>query len=231
MSNHSILYIHKRLVRNERSLFLKEFTKRPLSQLFDRRKLIMKKLMGKAIIFIVFILVIAGCSSLNSGKPNTEKENVDGQVVKNEEDSVEETSDEQEQQEEVEAEEESNDINQVIVDDENMKISLLKIVRKSDDTFGDRINVVFEMENKMDRSITVGAEHVSSDGKMVDNSVYLMYQEISPNKLADAELSFMEMDDKEIPALEKDLELTIRVLDFDDYDFGPLEYPVEISFE
>lgn len=187
----------------------------------------MKRLMSIALFSIILIFMIAGCSSLNSSK----KETVEGQVVKS--DSAEEENEEnKENEQEEESKAESQEINQLIADDENIKISLLKIVRRSGDTRRDEgIDIIFEIENKLDRNINLSAESVSSDGKMVDRGIYSMYQDITANKMADVELNIMKIDDKELPALEEDLELTIFAYDPDDYEFEELQYPVKISFE
>lgn len=192
--------------------------------------------MGIAIFYIIFIL-IAGCSNSDSsseskldstsdsGKIEYEIETVEGQIVKS--DSTDEKDEEPE-----DSGEESQDVNQLIADDENIKITFLKIERESySSDLDDSIEIYFEIENKMDRTIYVNAEAVSSDGKMVDSSIYSMYQDISPNKLADVPLTIVGMDGKELPTLEENLELTIAFYDEDDYNFETLEYPVEISIE
>ncbi|GAA0289727.1 hypothetical protein GGQ92_002419 [Gracilibacillus halotolerans] len=169
-------------------------------------------------ITIVFAVTLVACS---------ESESVEGEVVNNDQ---EETTTEETNEVEEDSGTETQDINQSIADDENVSITLLRIEKIEDDIFGNSIEVVFEVENKTDRTLEVQADSVSADGKMVDETILSMSQEVAPGKIADAKLSFMEFEGHDFPALEQDLELTLNVFDWDDFDFS-LDYPVSISFE
>ncbi|PTY92935.1 hypothetical protein [Heyndrickxia sporothermodurans] len=173
-------------------------------------------------IIVALIIVIGIIASLGSG---SETEQVEGNVNKQDQSAEQKSADKKEA-----AKEDNNtDVNKVIADDENVKATLLRVERKKDDVFGDTIDVVFEIQNKTDRNLEFQARSVSVDGKMVDETILSMSQEISPGKTADARLTMTEFEGYELPALEKDLELELHGFDWDNMEFE-LNYPVSITF-
>lgn len=138
----------------------------------------------------------------------------------------EETATEEEATEETATEE---DVNQLIVDDENVKATLVSIVEKQDDIWGKSIEVTFEVENKTDTTIEVQAREVSADNKMVDDMLLSMSTEISPGKLADCVLTIEEYEGYTFPTLEENLEMKLHIFSWDDSNFE-LEYPVNVTF-
>jgi len=124
----------------------------------------------------------------------------------------------------------SDELNLEIADDEIIKISLSKIVRESDDVFGDSIDVEFMVDNKLDKLITVQARQVSADNLMVDETILIMSQDISAGKSAKAKLEMIELDGYDFPTLEEILELDLLVIDggtFEDIK----SYPVSVELK
>lgn len=122
------------------------------------------------------------------------------------------------------------ELNQLIVDNENIKATLARIERKSDSIFGDSIEVVFEVENKREDTITVQAREVSVDNKMVDESMIVMSQDISGGKMADAVLTIQDFEGKGLPSMEENFEMLLHVFSWDDMDFQE-DHEVKVSFK
>jgi hypothetical protein len=121
------------------------------------------------------------------------------------------------------------EFNQLIVDNENIKATLVKIAKLSDEVWGNSIEVVFEIENKREDSIEVQARSVSADGRMVDDTLISMSQEIAPGKSASAKLEIMEMEGYEFPELTSDFEMTLHVFSWENYEFEE-DHPVNVQF-
>ena len=150
-----------------------------------------------AIIFsLLMTVMLAACGSTEV----TEKEG----TVSSGDTPAEETGN----QEESNATEEK--VNQLIADDENIKATLVGIVEKKDDIWGNSIEVTFEVENKTDKTIEVQADEVSADNKMVDEALCSMSTEISPGKLADCVLTISDYEGHTFPTLEENLEMKLK---------------------
>ena len=137
----------------------------------------------KKVIFcaaIILSLALAGCGDSST-------ESVAG-TVNNETSTNDTTTSENEAVEETE-EEESTSINEVIVDNDKYKVTLLEILKNEDDIWGNTIEVVYEVENRLDYTIGVQARSVSADGYMVDEAIYSMSQEVVGGKKAKAVLT------------------------------------------
>ena len=104
-------------------------------------------------------------------------------------------------------------------DNESGKAVLTSIEYIEDDIFGDAIEITFEVENKRDDTIEVQAREVSADGKMVDESMQSMSQEIAGGKVADAVLTIQSLEGKELPSMEENFEMLLHVFSWDDMDF------------
>ena len=120
-------------------------------------------------------------------------------------------------------------INQVIADNENFKITLLDILKVSDDIWGNSIEVRFDVENKRSETITVQARNVSADGRMVDETLLSMSDDVATGKVGTARLTISEFEGYEFPELNSDLELTLHVFSWDNYDYQE-DVPVKVSF-
>ena len=128
-----------------------------------------------------------------------------------------------------ESKEDSNEINELIVDNENVKATLVKIVKKNDETWGNSYEVVFDIENKRADSIEVQARSISADGRMVDETITSMSQEVAAGKTAQAKLTISELEGYEFPELNSDLEMTLHVFSWENYEWYE-DHPVKVSF-
>lgn len=123
-------------------------------------------------------------------------------------------------QEESQANENVKEFNQEIVDNDNVKATLISVERKTDDIFGDSVEITFEVENKRDDTIEVQAREVSADGKMIDQSMLTMSQEVASGKKADAVLTVQNYEeDGELPAMEENIEMLLHIFSWDNMDF------------
>lgn len=121
--------------------------------------------------------------------------------------------------------------NQIVVDDDIIKIELLNIESKYDEFLDEnQVLVNFEVENKTDRKIDFQASGISIGDYMVDEAVYYMSQEINPQKKAKAVLTFTDMGGEERPDFVGAFEGTLHVVDFQDFSFNQ-EYPFSIDLE
>lgn len=171
--------------------------------------------MKKLILFplLIFVLLINACG--------TTEENMSGTVNENENNK---TTDETE-----EAKKEENEINKVIVDNENVKATLVKIVKKNDDIFGNSVEVVFDIQNKRKDTIEVQARNVSVDDRMVDETILSMSQEIAAGKSATASLTINEFEGYDMPKFDKNFEMKLYFFSWDNMDFEE-EHPVKVTF-
>lgn len=127
---------------------------------------------------------------------------------------------ESEQNEQDEVDTNVKEFNQEIVDNENVKATLVSVERKSDSLFGDSVEVTFEVENKRSDTIEVQAREVSADGKMIDEAMLVMSQEVSAGKKADAVLTIQNFEeDGELPSMEENIEMLLHIFSWDDFDF------------
>lgn len=70
--------------------------------------------------------------------------------------------------------------------------------------------VKFEVENKQSETITFQAREVSADGKMINDSMLSMSQDVSSGKKADAVLTIQNYNGN-LPAVTKDFEMLLHV--------------------
>lgn len=186
----------------------------------------MKKVIFSAA--IILTLVLAGCG-------DSSKENVEGTVEKNtstnDGSKSENSTADKESKDKDKAEDAgtSDKINEVIVDNDMYKITLLEILKKDDDIMGNTIDVVFEVENRLDYTIGVQGRSVSADGYMVDEAIYTMSQEVVAGKKAKAILTINDYEDYEFPELNSDFEMKLLVFNYDSYE-DIAEHPVKVSF-
>lgn len=165
--------------------------------------------------FLLLILSLTACG--------TTEENMGGDVNEKENNTTEETN------EENNAKNNENEINKVIVDNENVKVTLVKIVKKSDDIFGNTVEVVFDIQNKRKEPIEVQARSVSVDDRMVDETILSMSQEVAAGKSATATLTINEFEGYDFPQFEKNLEMKLHFFSWDDMDYEE-EHPVNVTF-
>lgn len=167
------------------------------------------------LISVTSLLLLAACG-------DTTEEDLGGNV------DTDTTNENTEQQ----AEDTSNnekEINEVIVDNENVKVTLVKIVSKSDDIWGNSVEVVYDVTNKRSDNIEVQARNVSVDDRMVDETLLSMSQEVAPGKSATATLTINEFEGYEFPKFENNFEMTLHIFSRDNMDYTE-EHPVSITF-
>lgn len=124
---------------------------------------------------------------------------------------------------------EENEINEVIVDNDNVKATLIKIVKKDDPIFGKSVEVVFDVQNKRNESIEVQARSVSVDDVMVDEALLTMSQEVAPGKSAKAILSIYELEDYDFPEFKNNFEMELLIFSWDNIDYEE-KHPVKVTF-
>lgn len=107
---------------------------------------------------------------------------------------------------------------------------MLEIVKKKDPIFGESIQVVFEIENKLDYAIGVQARSVSADGYMVDETILSMSQEVAAGKKAKAVLSIEDFEGYDFPELKEDFEMDLHVFNYDSFE-DIAQHEVKVSFE
>ena len=158
---------------------------------------------------------------------DTTEENIGGTV---EEDDTEVNSTETSANTENESADDAiNEINQVIVGNKNVKATLLKITKVTYNIWGNSCEVIFDVENKRIESIEVQARSVSADGRMIDDMLLSMSQEVALGKSAYATLKISEFDGYEFLGLNSDFEMTLHIFSWDNYDYTE-DHPVKVTF-
>ncbi|MCG7337158.1 hypothetical protein MHZ95_18015 [Sporosarcina sp. ACRSM] len=163
----------------------------------------MKKLIG--FLMLAMVLVLAACGDDSVETTDKEVGSVTGEQK--------ETN-----KEEVQDENEKNELNQEVADTENIKATLVSIEKIVDKEWDEeKYKVTFEVENKREDTITVQAREVSADGKMIDESMLMMSQDISGGKKADAVLEIQNYDG-DLPEINENLELILYVFSNEDFE-------------
>jgi len=115
--------------------------------------------------------------------------------------------------------EETEEINEVVADNDMVKATLVSVDYIEDkDWDEERYEIRFEVENKREDTIEVQAREVSTDGKMVDESLLMMSQEISGGKVADAVLEIEDYSGGDLPDMDENLEMILHVFSWDDME-------------
>lgn len=190
--------------------------------------------MRKLLFLLLAIVIGVGLAACGESSSTEEKEVTDvGSTDESAEAAdVEEAdagADENEADEEDENEVEEFD--KEIVDNDDFKAVLTSVEKIADKEWDEeRIEVTFEVENKRDETVEVQAGEVSADDKMVDESMLMMSQEVAGGKKADAKLVIESFDGEELPEMKENLEMKLRVFDWEYMDFEE-DYDVKIEFE
>lgn len=183
----------------------------------------MKKLL---FVFTMLMLVFGLVACSDKEVEENPVENVD--LSGGEEDTDESVSEEATDEED-EAEVEVKEFDQEIVDNDSITAHLVSVEKIVDiDWDEEKYEITFEVENKRDDTIVVQAREVSADGKMIDESMLSMSQEISGGKLADAVLT-IENYDGDLPEIDSDVEMILHVFEWEDDDFT-LDVDVKMEF-
>lgn len=149
------------------------------------------------------LLLMGGCSS----KPNTkDKEEAKKDVVE----------DVSKDQVEKKATEDRKDYDKIVYEDEKFKISLkYKEIPDFEKYFQDSLELVFEVENKMDEDVVLQVESLSIDGKMVNSGQIVSSTDIHAKKLADTFVRITADRKEDLPKAEKDMEIDFKVFSWD----------------
>lgn len=122
--------------------------------------------------------------------------------------------------------EEAIEIQEILVDDDNVKVNFYGIVKYKEGD-GEAIEALFEVENKSDTDYIVQARSLSLNDKMVDDTQQFMSQEVAAGKSADAILLIQNLEG-EVPDLDGNIELDLNI---SDKSFEVIEkVPVYIEF-
>lgn len=169
-------------------------------------------------------LVLAACGEESASTETPETQNVTTkESVEMQEESSEEIS--------KESEESVFEYNQVIADNDNFKATLLEIEHVYDEEWDEeRIEVRFDVENKRADTIEVQARSLSINGRMVDDGLQSMSQEVASGKIAEAVLTIEDYSGDELPTLEGDFEMLLHVFSWEDMDYGE-DAEVKVTFE
>lgn len=168
---------------------------------------------------LIMSIVLAGCGE-------TETESVPGNVQT---DSTQKNTEKNSETDSADKGVEENKINQVIVDNDNYKATLLEIVKKSDEIWGNSIEVIYEIENKLNYTIGVQARSVSADGYMVDEATLSMSQEVAAGKKAKAVLTINDFEGYDFPELNSDFEMKLYMFNYDSFE-EIAEHDVKVTF-
>ncbi len=121
----------------------------------------------------------------------------------------------------------TEEVEEVIADDDFLKATLVSVERIEDDIFGDSHVVNIQIENKTSDKLVVQSEDVSIDGTMVDDMV-VFSEDIAGEKNANGKLEIMSFED-DLPEMNDNIEFTLIVLDEETYD-RVAEHEVKIDF-
>lgn len=189
--------------------------------IFEMEETIMKQLR------LFFCILIASGMLFLTACGGTADEGTDTDAT----DVAEETNDNDQTAQEPEVSKDGNEIielNQPIVDNENLRATLIKVERINDPDWNEqKVEVTFEVENKRQDTIEVQAREVSADGKMIDDMMLSMSQEVAPGKLADAVLTIQNYEG-DLPPMENQIEMQLHIFSWDNMDYSE-DHPVVID--
>ena len=181
--------------------------------------------MKKFLLLLLAMMVVAGLAAC--GESEVEEKEVS--AVESSDDN-EESADAEEEETDAGDESEAKEFDQEIVDNDNFKATLVSVEKIEDkDWDEERIDIKFEVENKRDETVDVQAREVSADGKMIDESMLIMSQEVAGGKKADAVLT-IENYDGDLPDMEEELEMKLHIFSWDDMEFEE-DYDVKVEFK
>ena len=120
-----------------------------------------------------------------------------------------------------EAETEGND--KVALDNESFKITYKEVKEKDD-----RLEFIFEVENKSEADLTFQSELVSIDGYMIDDNNKVMSDSVAAGKKGKIKLRIKDHDDEGLPEVTGDLEFTLKAVKGEDWS-DVTRYPITVS--
>ncbi|GAB2532908.1 hypothetical protein [Gracilibacillus alcaliphilus] len=188
--------------------------------------------MRKLLILILsmfFLLAACGETANETGAAAEEDSTSNEETDSGSEEEADESSETEEAASENEnsGESESSTYDEILLDDDNVKVVLTEIETESDDIFGDQHNIKMEIENKLDETIEVQSREVSVDGFMVDDMV-VFSETVAGGKKSNAELTIMAFDE-ELPELNENIEFKLMILDEDFMEVTSADVTVDIK--
>ena len=103
---------------------------------------------------------------------------------------------------------------QVIVDNDMYKMTLVDATKEDENDFRS-MEIGFEFVNKSEVPLSVTANNLSMDDKMVDFMTYFFNEQIPAGKTADISLDVSYFEDYEYPEFTKNFEVDVTVFDDD----------------
>lgn len=146
-------------------------------------------------LILVSVLIMTGCSSGN-GKVDSNSEKISSEETSKKNDSS---------------------LDKKEYDKPVYEAGKVKIVLKSIGKAPKRkyvfnaVDLIFEVENKLEEDIALQVESLSVDGKMVDDSNVVSSTDIQAKKMADAYVSISDEHSYEIPKINKDIEVNFNL--------------------
>ncbi|EHR36807.1 hypothetical protein ACWOB1_05175 [Facklamia languida] len=115
--------------------------------------------------------------------------------------------------------------NQIVLDNELFKITYKEFKEKDD-----RLEFIFEVENKTDENYTFQTELISIDGYMVDDTNKSMSDSVAADKKGKIRLTISDHTDEGLPEPTGDLELTLRTFVDGNYS-DVMRYPIAVELD
>lgn len=125
---------------------------------------------------------------------------------------------------------ETVEINEVIVDNDNIKVTALDVTKTNSHDKGQRIKLKLDIENKTEQNIVADAKLVSFDDRIVDESMIILWGEVASGRTGTVELEVFEADGYDFPTLNDNIEFTLYLFSWKDINFEE-EIPVKINLK
>lgn len=155
-------------------------------------------------LILVSVLIMTGCSS-GDGKVDSNSEK-----ISSEESSKKKASSL-----------DKKEYDKPVYEDDKVKIVLKSIGKAPEGKYVfNAVDLIFEVENKLEEDIALQVESLSVDGKMVDASNVVSSTDIQAKKMADAYVSISDEHGYEIPKINKDIEVNFNLFSWDNEDLS-----------
>ncbi|TLQ08803.1 hypothetical protein FEZ48_02655 [Marinilactibacillus psychrotolerans] len=175
-------------------------------------------------------LILGAC-----GSESAESEPAaDTEETETTDDTTEETAtetEETEESEEVASEETAIEFNQELETDDKFTATLQTIEHIVDEEWDEeKYEVTFDVTNNSEESLEFQARSVAINGRMVDESLLMMSQEVAPGNSAYAVLTIQDYEGGELPELTGNFEMSLYAFSWDNMDYE-YEAPVSVSLD
>lgn len=127
-----------------------------------------------------------------------------------------------------EAESETEEVGEVIADDDYVKATLVNVEYVNDEMFDEQKYVInIDLENKTSDKIVVQARDVSIDGTMVDDMVFFS-EEIAGDKNANGKMEIQNYEG-DLPTMDDNIEFILLIVDEETFE-DKAEHDVKVDF-